>query len=133
MEKLKNNKKLIFEGEYLNGLRWNGKIYDKNKKIINEINNGEYIKKDNYEFVEGIKESDRYNKELSYENLSNYECYNCVNNSNYYENIFEYKYLNEKKDGKVKAYYNNGNIKFEDEYLNGKKMVKWKNIFKVVY
>ena len=133
MEKLKNNKKLIFEGEYLNGLRWNGKIYDKNKKIINEINNGEYIKKDNYEFVEGIKESDRYNKELSYENLSNYECYNCVNNSNYYEKIFEYKYLNEKKDGKVKAYYNNGNIKFEDEYLNGKKMVKWKNIFKVVY
>ena len=33
IEELNNNEKLIFEGEYLNGLRWKGKEYNDNGKI----------------------------------------------------------------------------------------------------
>ncbi len=32
------------------------------------------------------------------------------------------EYLNGRKSGKGKEYYENGNIKFEGEYLNGKKL-----------
>ena len=34
----------------------------------------------------------------------------------------------EKKNGKGKEYYPNGNLRFEGEYLNGKKMEKEKNV-----
>ena len=34
------NNKLIFEGEYKNSKRWNGKGYDINGNIIYELNNG---------------------------------------------------------------------------------------------
>ena len=37
---------IIFEGEYLNGHKWNGKGYDINKNIINEIKNGKGIIKE---------------------------------------------------------------------------------------
>ena len=63
----------MFEGEYLNGKKWNGFGYDKYNKPIYELKNGEGI---------------------------------------------------------VKEYYDNGNLKFEGEYKNGKKMVKEKNIMK---
>ena len=33
--------------------------------------------------------------------------------------IFEGEYLNNKRHGKGKEYYDNGNQKFEGEYLNG--------------
>ena len=36
--------------------------------------------------------------------------------------IFERDYLNGEKNGKGKEYYSNGNIRFEGEYLNGKKL-----------
>ena len=34
---------------------------------------------------------------------------------------FEGEYLNGKKNGKGKEYYGDGNLKFEGEYLNGKR------------
>ena len=34
----------------------------------------------------------------------------------------------EKKNGKVKEYYQNGKLKFEAEYINGKKNKKCKGI-----
>ena len=34
------NDKIEFEGEYLNGIKWNGKGYDVNGNIIYELNNG---------------------------------------------------------------------------------------------
>ena len=56
LEKEKNNSKemniygiyrdkLIFEGEHLNGKRWNGKQYNDNNEKVYEIKNGNgYIK-----------------------------------------------------------------------------------------
>ena len=38
--------KLKFEGEYLNGLKWNGKGYNKDNEIIYEIKNGKGIVKE---------------------------------------------------------------------------------------
>ena len=38
---------------------------------------------------------------------------------NYDIMIFEGEYLNGRKNGKKKEYYDNGKIKFEGEYLNG--------------
>ena len=60
------NKKgnLIFEGEYLNGFKWTGKIYDANNTNIYELKNGSgFIKKYDYdaylkfegEYKNGIK------------------------------------------------------------------------------
>ena len=40
---------LTFEGEYLNGDIWNGKGYDKNKKIVYEFINGNGIIKEYYD------------------------------------------------------------------------------------
>ena len=42
------NGRLIFDGEYLNRRKWNGKIYDNNNSIY-ELKNGKgYIKEYNY-------------------------------------------------------------------------------------
>ena len=35
--------------------------------------------------------------------------------------LFEGEYLNWKRNGKGKEYYNNGKLKFEGEYLNNKR------------
>ena len=37
--------------------------------------------------------------------------------------IFEGEYLNGKRNGKGKGYYENGKLKFEGEYLNGKELL----------
>ena len=42
----------------------------------------------------------------------------------YYPNFslkYEREYMNGKKNGKAKLYYSNGELAFEGEYLNGKK------------
>ena len=43
--------------------------------------------------------------------------------------IFEGEYLNGKRHGKGKAYYNDGKTKFEGEYLNGKRHGKGKEYY----
>ena len=89
---------LLFEGEYLNGQRWNGKEY--------EYNDGWNC----------------YGK-LKFE----IECLNGERNGKgkeYDDNgrlIFEGEYLNGKRNGKGKKYDKYGRIIFEGEYLNGEK------------
>ena len=43
-----SNGNLQFEGEYLNGKRWNGKVYDNNKNLICEIKYGKGDVKEYY-------------------------------------------------------------------------------------
>ena len=85
------NGKLNYEIEYLNGKKWNGKGYDINNKLIYVLNNGKGNNIKKYYYEGKIK--------------------------------FEGKYLNGKKNGKGKEFYENDKsiIKFEGEYLNGKK------------
>ena len=45
---------------------------------------------------------------------------------------FEGEYLNGKRNGKGKEYDFNGKLKFEGEYLNGKKTEKEKNMILMV-
>ena len=42
---------------------------------------------------------------------------------------FEGEYLNWKRNGKGKEYYDNGKLKFEGEYLNGDKNGKAKEYY----
>ena len=81
--------KLRFEGEYLNGKRWNGKGYDENNNITYELKNGKGF----------VKEYDELTGKLR----------------------FEGEYLNGERNGKGKEYYDNGKLIFEGEYLNGKR------------
>ena len=130
-----NNGKLLFEGEYLNGKRWNGKGYSKNGKMDFEIKDGNGKGKEyniytgkilfEGEFLNGKKIK---GKEYLYGNLKFDGAYsNDFRNGKvkeYYSNgklFFEGEYINGIKNGKAKEYYNNGNILFEGEYLCGKR------------
>ena len=75
---------LLFEGEYLNGVKWNGKGYDLEGKIKYELINGKAC---------SVIEYDN-NGQLRYEG----------------------EYLNGKRNGKGKE-YNLGKLIFEGEYL----------------
>ena len=78
-----------FEGEYLNGKMYEGKMYDTKFNTIFQIRKGKG----------DITEYDDY---------GDYK-------------IYEGEYLNERKNGYGKEYYDNGGIKFEGIYINGKK------------
>ena len=85
--------KLKFNGEYLNGNRWNGKYYNIDGNIEFEfgtlIYEGEYL----YNMKNGKGKEYNYNGKLE----------------------FEGEYIN----GKInKEYYYNGKVKYEGEYLN---------------
>ena len=105
---------LIFEGEYLNGKR-NGKGKD---FFINKILfEGEYLKGKkwngkgydiNNNLIYELKNGKGYIKEITIPD---------------FKIIFEGEYLNGERNGKGKEYYDDGNLKSEIEYLNGK---KWK-------
>ena len=51
IEELNNNEKVIFEGEYLNGLRWKGKEYNDNGELIFEGEYNIYDTKKNSEYI----------------------------------------------------------------------------------
>ena len=139
------NGKLIFEGEYKNGIRCDGKEYISNNRRINESEylnqrkNGnvkEYDSKGNLEF-----EGEYFNGKKWNGNVKEYISKEYI--------IFEGKYLNGEKHGegkefdkygillfegnyfigerhdKGKEYYDNKKIKFEGEYLYG---LKWNGI-----
>ena len=105
---------LSFEGEYLNGYRWNGRGYNKYGILTLELKDGKgkgeiFLQKVTYEggFLDGKKNG---------------------KGKEYYENflIFEGEYLNGEKNGKGKEYLKIGYSKkpilfFEGEYLNGKR------------
>jgi len=135
-EYTRDKNKLIFEGQYLNGLRnGKGKEYYKNGilkfkgKYLNGLRNGKgkeytinrYINFD-YDANNDFYEYYEYFREVSFEG----EYLNGKRNGKgkeYYKNgilIFEGEYLNGLKNGKGKEYYKNGEIKFEGEFLNGK-------------
>jgi len=113
----------MFEGEYLNGKRWNGKVYNNYDIIEFEINNGNGKGKEYYE-----------NGKSKFEG----EYLNGIRNGNvkeYYENgvlKFEGKYINGVKNGNAKQYYYNGELRFEGEYLDGK-VIKQINGHKFFY
>ena len=121
---------MIFEGEYYNGKRWNGKTNVENSNIKYELKNGKGY---SLQFIfsghvwdEGSwLEGEYVNGELN------------GKAKEYNENgrlIFEGEYINGKRNGKCKEYgfegnylydqkiegkkyFNNGKIKFEGEYL----------------
>ena len=114
--------KLIFEGEYLNGKR-NGK----GKEYYYQSNNlkfeGEYFNDKKWT-----------GKGYDYKGNKIYELNNgkgFIKEYNIFcQLIFESEYLNGDINGKGKEYFNNGNLRYEGLYFNGK---KWKgktyNIF----
>jgi len=118
-----SNNHIIFEGEYKNGKRWNGKEYNKYGELIydgqylNGIWNGKGKEYNNYGFW--IFEGEFLNGERW--NGKGVECT--------YDNFLEFEgeYLNGLRNGKGKEYYfYQGDLKFEGEYLNGERNGKGK-------
>ena len=116
------NENLVFEGEYSNGKKWNGKGYGKNGDIIYELKNGKGFVKEYYYFSDKLYYKGGY---LNGEKNGK--------SKNYYNNtiIFEGEYFNGKRNGKGKEYDFNGNLIFEGEYLydykiKGKEYLKGK-------
>ena len=102
---------IIFDGEFLNGKMWNGKLYDEGD-IICELKGGKGIR----------KEYSRNDNILRYEGeYLNGELNGKVRKFDYKGKlIFEGEYIIGKLNGKVKKYddYDDeGKIKFEGEYL----------------
>ena len=97
--------KLIYEGEYLNGVR-NGK-----GKEYNDIANVSF----EGEFKNGKKWNNL--------NLKNGKGYLKEYKNNVL--IFEGEYLNGERNGKGKEYNDNGKLIFEGEYLNGIRYNGW--------
>ena len=146
------NGKLSFEGEAKDSKKWNGKVYDENGEIIEEIKDGKSLKnndKDKKEEKEEEKEKveekkDRDKEKNGKENIEeekkkekNEEEEKEEENRNEENEKEEKKDKEEKKKsqnkinfegeyydgeywtGKLKEYYDNGNIKLEAEYLYG--------------
>ncbi len=106
MEKEKNiiiKKKIKFEGEYLNGLKWNGIIYNYNKDYNLEIKNGngkgrEYNKDGKLMFEGEYINGKKNGRVIKYDHNSYYI-------------IFKGYYLNGKRNGRGKGYdYNGGDL-----------------------
>ena len=120
------NFKLRFEGEYLNGKRWNEKGYD-------PFNNNIYILKDGKGYVKFYNTVGKFEFEGEYlngqKNGKGKEYYNRSNmiskrneeeNDDFVELIFEGEYLNGKRwNGKGKEYDSDCKLLFDVEYLNG--------------
>jgi len=83
---------------------------------INEIYDDEY-----YDDYDDYDDCDDYN---NYDNYNDDDYDNDNDNDNYddYKIKFEGEYLNGKRSGKGKEYDYYGRLKFEGEYLNGKRL-----------
>ena len=100
---------VIFEGEFLNNERWNGRVNElihKFRKDSDDHFDFRFVG----EYINGQKKGKKI--VIEYYNNGNKK--------------FEGEYLNGKKNGMVKEYYENGNLKFEGEYLYGLKTGKGK-------
>ena len=104
-----SGKNIKFEGEYINGIKWNGKGYDNHGHLVYELKNGKgYVKEYKFfklifegEYIDGIRNGK--GKEYNFEG----------------DLIFEGEYRNNyKKKGKA---YIKGKLEFEGEYLCDKK------------
>ena len=119
---------LIFEGDYLNGKKWNGKGYDQNHNIIYELRNGKgYIREyDSYgcllfegEYSNGERNGKGKEYIREYGNdilLGLEEKEDFLRNKLFFDGIYLY---NHKRRGR--AYYKTGKIEYEGEYLFDKK------------
>ena len=130
-----NTGKIKFEGEYLNGKRYGkGKEYDYLDRLIFE---GEYYNDWKLKGKLYVKRKLEYEGEFlfnkkwdgkGYDEFGNilYELHNGNGNvREYYDEgdlKFEGEYLNGRRNGKGKEYHNNGRLIFEGEYLNGKRL-----------
>ena len=112
MEKERNIysiKKLKFEGDYIYGIKYNGKGYDQYGNIIYELKNGRgYIKELDY-YGDLICEGEYINGKRNGKGKEYYD------KTLIFDGIYLYNY---KKKGKE---YLNGKLEFEGEYLNNKK------------
>ena len=127
--------KLMFEGEYLDGyFNGKGKSYDKNRNIVFEA---EYLYNYRLRGKEFINNRLEYEGEYLFNKKWNGKIYNENGNlvyeikngygkvKEYHENgvlKFDGEYLNGKRNGKGKEYDWNGVLIFEGDYLNGKKL-----------
>ena len=90
-----------FEGEYLNGLRWNGKFFGEcENELLGELKDGKGIGADFDEYHNGD------------------------------EIIFIGEYLNGKKHGNGEEYFEEGFPKYKGKYLNGLRHGKGKEYHK---
>ena len=117
------NGKTLFEGEYSYSKRYNGKIFDENGEVIDEIKEGKSMKKEldekkRFKFEGKYLEGKFWNGKIK-------EYYDTDN-----AHIkFEGQYLNGEIMGKGKEYYENGNLKFEADYVRGEKIGKVKEYY----
>ena len=109
---------MLYEGEYLNGKRWNieANTCHNNDIIQIEIQNGSGK----------IKKFRRYSQKTECTFEGEYK--NGELNGMVYGNGFEGQYINGKRNGKGKEF--SKDIIFEGDYLNGK---KWKGKGKEIY
>ena len=107
-----DNGKLKFEGEYLNGKKWNGKFFNIDKSTISEINNGkgfiqEYNDVGKIIFEGEYLEGKRNGKGKEYNQKEKL--------------IFEGEYLEGKRNGNGKEFNQKGDVIFEGEYSDGER------------
>jgi len=133
-----NHGLLKFEGEYLNGERWNGKEFGYSKDVMfeKEFVNGkrsgkgkEYLKKNSLEILKKLikdKKMQKLNKMLS-RTIRDYvtKIENGKTNNDFYDERlwYEGEYLNGKRNGKGKEYFN-GTLVFEGEFSLGHRVEK---------
>ena len=109
--------KLIFEGEFLNGKRWNGYGFDWSSGFRGEYLNGKEWN--------GIFNEDEDNLKCELNNGKG-----LVKIKDFNRTKFEFEYLNGEKNGKARECDRDGNLVFDGEYLNEE---KWKGKIKKYY
>ena len=122
-----DNLKIQFEGEYINGKRWNGKVYDFNGNEEFELMFGEIkqkydiIKIENYNIIFWLDSNYKHvcisgTINGSFKNIDN----RMFKEYNYGELIFEGEFINKERNGKGKEYFLDELI-YEGEYMDGKR------------
>ena len=133
-----SNKKIKFEGEYLDGKRWKGKGYDPNGNLEFGMEKGlGYIKeyfsngkvKLEGKYVNGVKHGFFKLYNIEYIEVQLWEKQK-VENSEFYYLEFEGQYINGERNGKGKENNIRNILEFEGEYLNGKRNGKGEIYFK---
>ena len=140
-----DNSILKFDGEYLNGKRWNGKGYDINNNLIYELKDGKgFINKykiffygysgkmifeDRYRFRGQIingelngNGEDSYGDFIFKGEYLNGKRWNGRIKEDIINGIFEGEYLNGKRNGEGKEYDDCNRLIFEGQYKNGKRL-----------
>ena len=103
-----SNGKIKYEGEYLNGKKWNGEVFRDNGLKDFEIKNGVKKYNDRSKFEGEYLDGERWNGKVHEYNFNG-------------KLIFESQYLNGRIDGKGKDYDSYGELVFEGEYFNGER------------